>query len=709
MIKMLIALRRFFNYWITFLSNHSIDNSKKDKHNYSNQPGLIPLWKANSEIPTGDVIFVHGMAGGPYETWNVSEGNQNIHWAKWLAEVRPDLNFWTLAYPASPSQWKGTALPLQYRATNILALLKTRGIGKRPVCFIAHSLGGLLVKQMLHTSIDGGTKEYNYIGKSVRGVVFLSTHHTGADLATLVRYLRFIFRSSVVIEDMTADAPILMELNIWYLNKFEELGIKNKVFFENWPTFGFIVVDVSSGALIARGERPIGIDADHITICKPVNKYSLVYASTRDFVNEVIPPSGNNNDRESALWGELILAKTGEDIARVQDKAEDLFRSAPNKSDLNRLRRLTRDATKYGTIFIICVALSSLLFSRPRAAVVNFLREQLNRIGLLKPSPAPSPVPSPSPLSTPASIPTPTPIPTGILRRTARVWNADTHKPLFTVSRGDVTSAAFSPDSEQVVTGDTDGTIRTWNVKTHKPTAEFQSKGGAVISVAFGSNAKEVITVEADGIVRVWNIKSRTTIAEFSRSMREIKAASFSPDLKRVVIAGTGNEVRVLDLKNRKLVAEIPAKGEAVRSLAFSPDSNQVVTIEIDGVARIWNVSPKKLIATLPGERGAVMNVAFSPNFRWIVTAEKDSEANILNAQTRKKLTTLPGNKGEVWAATFSPDSMQVVTAGTGNIAYIWKPFSKSQPFRLQGHKHSVLNAFFSPSGKLIITIGEDE
>jgi len=35
------------------------------------------------------------------------------------------------------------------RSVNLLALLQTREIGKRPLCLIGHSLGGLMAKQML--------------------------------------------------------------------------------------------------------------------------------------------------------------------------------------------------------------------------------------------------------------------------------------------------------------------------------------------------------------------------------------------------------------------------------------------------------------------------------------------------------------------------------------------------------------------------------
>src|SRR5262245_241521 len=251
------------------------------------------------EEPEGDVIFVHGLEGDLYGTWAVSEGSENVHWAKWLAKGRPDLRFWTLGYPASLSLWAGSAMPLQDRAVKVLALLNANGIGMRPVCFITHSMGGVLVKQILRASISGGTEEYSQIGRSFGGVTFLSTPHTGSELASLVKYLSIVLRTSIAIEDLKDNGVLLRDLNIWYINHVERLGIMSKVFFETRPTFGQTIVDESSAALLVKGVTPIPIDANHLEICKPDSRKSLVYKVTRDFVDEVIPPSERENRAES--------------------------------------------------------------------------------------------------------------------------------------------------------------------------------------------------------------------------------------------------------------------------------------------------------------------------------------------------------------------------------------------------------------------------
>ena len=65
-----------------------------------------------------------------------------------------------------------------------MALLRDHRIGDQPLCFVCHSMGGLVVKLMLRSSASYGDPYVAPIAKATRGIVFIATPHQGADLAT---------------------------------------------------------------------------------------------------------------------------------------------------------------------------------------------------------------------------------------------------------------------------------------------------------------------------------------------------------------------------------------------------------------------------------------------------------------------------------------------------------------------------------------------
>jgi hypothetical protein len=149
-------------------------------------------------------------------------------WPKWLGQDLPDIGVWSIHYEAAPSAWLGRTMPLQDRATNVLARLETEGIGKeRPVVFIAQSMGGLVVKKALQQAKTYQNPAWKAIAENTRGVVFLATPHTGADAAVLASYLGGLakaLRFTASIEDSRANAPELRDLNIWLICKVDSLG-----------------------------------------------------------------------------------------------------------------------------------------------------------------------------------------------------------------------------------------------------------------------------------------------------------------------------------------------------------------------------------------------------------------------------------------------------------------------------------------------------
>jgi hypothetical protein len=159
---------------------------------------------------TLDVIFIHGLDGDVFATWQSDSGPDGL-WPRWLVGSLPfKVGLWSVGYPAKAIDWRGESQALYERAVSILNLLKVNNIGDRPIIFIVHSLGGLVVKQMLHTAVDLDGKRYKEIQNHTRGIVFLATPHTGARLASVLRRVPFLHGNNIA-DLVYEDVPMIVE------------------------------------------------------------------------------------------------------------------------------------------------------------------------------------------------------------------------------------------------------------------------------------------------------------------------------------------------------------------------------------------------------------------------------------------------------------------------------------------------------------------
>jgi len=182
-----------------------------------------------------------------------------------------------------PFKWKGNSMPLADRATNILDLLDSYEIGDRPLMFITHSLGGLLVKQMLRSARDFG--KWQAIAFQTKGIVFLSTPHSGSDMASWINHIGGILQTTVSVEELEAHHSRLRELNLLYRNDEQFSQIPMLVYCETRPTKGILVVNQTSADPGIKGVIPVPMDFDHISICKVGDKKSQIYRQVKRFID----------------------------------------------------------------------------------------------------------------------------------------------------------------------------------------------------------------------------------------------------------------------------------------------------------------------------------------------------------------------------------------------------------------------------------------
>jgi len=255
--------------------------------------GLLKISGGDDPARVADVIFVHGLDGDARTTWHPKD-HPEAFWPAWLGEDVPAVGVWSLGYAVSASAWKGHTMPLADRATNVLDLLELDGIGRRPIVFVCHSLGGLLVKQLLRSASDFGNPAWKAITTQTQAIVFLSTPHSGADLASWVQYVGTLLRATVSVAELEAHHPRLRELNLWYRNHVADFDLKTVVYCEQRPIAGILVVNETTADPGIVGVIPISVHEDHVSICKPASKDSQIYRRVKrlveDIVNAARPP-----------------------------------------------------------------------------------------------------------------------------------------------------------------------------------------------------------------------------------------------------------------------------------------------------------------------------------------------------------------------------------------------------------------------------------
>lgn len=239
-----------------------------------------------SSSPVTDVIFIHGLDGDSTSTWHPDK-NPDLFWPKFLGEDLPNCNIWTVNYDAASTHWGGESMHITHRAQNILAYLDASEIGTRPLVFICHSLGGLIVKQLLRHANDMNCSDASEILSQTRGIVFLSTPHSGSNIASLIKYIKLIVRPTNTVKELQDDNPYLLELNRWFRNNIEHFSMKVLTFFETKKTKNILVVNETSADPGIPNTKCIPLDDDHQSICKPKSKQALQHRQVLNFIQGI--------------------------------------------------------------------------------------------------------------------------------------------------------------------------------------------------------------------------------------------------------------------------------------------------------------------------------------------------------------------------------------------------------------------------------------
>jgi hypothetical protein len=209
-----------------------------------------------------DLLFVHGLSSSASEAWANPTG---YLWPQWLADLFPNVRIELLNYPAPKFFYSAQSrLDIEQRSRNLLNFLSTINVGTRPTIFVCHSLGGLIVKEMIRQSQNNPA--ISGLARSVVGAIFLATPHLGSNLASLAQVV-----GSSITRNLAYDSEYLVELKDWFRDYVQQNALFVSAYAETQPYNGCIVVDALSADPGCANCTTVQLDYDHVTICKPLD------------------------------------------------------------------------------------------------------------------------------------------------------------------------------------------------------------------------------------------------------------------------------------------------------------------------------------------------------------------------------------------------------------------------------------------------------
>ncbi|KAM5544196.1 hypothetical protein V8D89_001856 [Ganoderma adspersum] len=256
-----------------------------------------------SEGPQIDIVALHGLNGHAIRSWEYHEHGTTFMWLRdSLPERVPGARIMVYGYNANVVQDVSTGR-LRTFADTFLERLRYMREGNtaanRPLILLAHSMGGLIIKQALliaNTRADG---RFDSILNSVAGVIFLGTPHrggNGVDTATFMANFIRAFKVNVradLIKSLDPSSMALFDLTDDFRQLVATKGIEIASLFETkktqflWPISPVWIVEEQSAILGTVGERKASINADHANLCKFKNGVDSALVGTVQVIKEI--------------------------------------------------------------------------------------------------------------------------------------------------------------------------------------------------------------------------------------------------------------------------------------------------------------------------------------------------------------------------------------------------------------------------------------
>ncbi|KAL2816120.1 hypothetical protein BJX63DRAFT_430412 [Aspergillus granulosus] len=282
---------------------------------------------APGKEPKIDIIAIHGL--NPKNKERHAERTWELDGKLWLRDFLPkhlpQARIFLFGYNSSVSIQSSSA-GVREQAQNLLSrlLLERQDCHSRPIIFIAHSLGGIVVKEALVQAKLGAI--YDSIRTATYGIAFFGTPHRGSHLAkmgeTVAKAVRAFLRTpnNTFINALKENDLYANELSANFQQLLEDYQYIN--FYETLPlrSLGLIVEQKSATlGLPDTREMTVAVAGDHESICRFRSEDDDNYIHVSGLISK-FATMAMNGDEGSSLFRRSVTTETTLVAARAEPK-----------------------------------------------------------------------------------------------------------------------------------------------------------------------------------------------------------------------------------------------------------------------------------------------------------------------------------------------------------------------------------------------------
>ncbi|KAF4626223.1 hypothetical protein G7Y89_g11938 [Cudoniella acicularis] len=270
-----------------------------------------------------DLVFVHGLRGDPIKTW--SKGSWGY-----------DSSIANVTEFSSQNSIFGHAENL----LNDIARKRRKPEEKsRPIVFVGHSLGGLVIKEALIRSSEYLNNQQDErlgsIYKHTAGVVFLGTPHRGSEQVGLGQVVAKVAACALrqpndkLLKNLDKESDVLERQRRSFASINQAIPLV--CLWEEKPTVVGIIVPEWSACIDGFQVKTGSIPANHMQMCKYENSDSIGYQRTSGHIINLVDAIAEKE--ASANYREVEIKKESEEAATSSLLSSLEFPAMNNRHD----------------------------------------------------------------------------------------------------------------------------------------------------------------------------------------------------------------------------------------------------------------------------------------------------------------------------------------------------------------------------------------